>query len=311
MNVRDAYFSEIYNMTKDGADIVVVSADLGAPSLDDFRRDFPHRFVNVGIAEQNLLAVAGGIALTGKYVVAYGLNPFPITRAFDQMRNLMGYMEIPMTVAALNAGSCSAECGYTHMPIEDMAMVRTLSPNVQIVNPSDEEISKQIARRLISEKKPVFLRFDKYIHGMTYEKHEIDFSKGFYSTGENGGIVIVSNGIFIPKIKEMLDFWLKNNMKIKVIDCFSLPINEGAFLAEIVDSKLIVTIEDNMLIGGIGSMVLEILSDHSIVKPVKRWGLKFNKEIKDKFLNRDFWYEKIGLKQEQLHRELELLYKNL
>ena len=76
MNVRDAYFSEIYKLVKNGEDIVIVSADLGAPSLDDFRKDFPHRFINIGIAEQNLLSVASGIALTGKHVIAWGLYSY-------------------------------------------------------------------------------------------------------------------------------------------------------------------------------------------------------------------------------------------
>ena len=98
MIVRDAYFSEIYELTKLGEDIVIVSADLGAPSLDLFRRDFPQRFISVGIAEQNLLSVAAGIALAGKKVIAFGLNPFPVTRAFDQMRNLLNNLQIPITV---------------------------------------------------------------------------------------------------------------------------------------------------------------------------------------------------------------------
>ena len=110
--VRDSFFNEIYNQIRSDEDIYVITADLGAPSLDALRKDFPNRYISAGIAEQNLIEVSTGLAWTGKKVVAYGLNPFPITRAFDQVRCLMAELKVPFTLCALNAGLCSAESGY-------------------------------------------------------------------------------------------------------------------------------------------------------------------------------------------------------
>ena len=108
---------------------MVVSADIGAPSLDDLRLYYPEHFINVGIAEQSLISISAGLIKAGKKVVAYGLNPFPVTRAYDQIRCLMGELNIPLILCALNAGLCSANAGYTHMAIEVFGMMRML-PNI-------------------------------------------------------------------------------------------------------------------------------------------------------------------------------------
>ena len=165
MNVRDRFFYEIYGQVKSGEDVSLVSTDLGAPSLDDFRRDFPQRFVNVGIAEQNAIAVAGGLCLAGKKVVTYGLNPFPVTRAFDQIRNLMASLELPITVAALKAGTATAEAGMSHMALENISLLRTLK-NVRIISPSDETISKMAVDEMISRPAPRYTVRSLY-HGHT------------------------------------------------------------------------------------------------------------------------------------------------
>ncbi|WP_302530292.1 transketolase family protein [Megamonas funiformis] len=309
MNVRDAYFSEIYKLVKNGEDIVIVSADLGAPSLDDFRKDFPHRFINIGIAEQNLLSVASGIALTGKHVIAWGLNPFPVTRAFDQMRVFMQDMNIPLTVVALNAGSCSAECGYTHMPIEDIAMVRTLS-NIRIVNPSDEIISKSFAQDIVKTFKPTFIRFDKYIHDKYYDSNQIKLEKGFVVKSTGSDVAIITNGIFVNKIHKIEDELKSKDIRYKLIDCFCLPVDEKALIDEIRKCKLIITIEDNVKIGGLGSMILEILSDNQLNKPVKRLGLEKNGRIENKIVNREYWYKEIGLTEQQLLEKINSYWQN-
>ena len=208
-SVRDAFLSEIYQMTEQGEDIVIVSADLGAPSLDEFRRKFPHRFVNVGIAEQNLLSVATGLALSGKHVIAFGLNPFPVTRAYDQLRNFLGDLRIPVTVAALNTGTCSAECGYTHMPLEDFAMVRMI-PSIKMVNPSDTSIAKAAARELVMSSLPAYIRFDKFLTEEHYQEREVDFQKGFFEIRSSERFAVITTGNFSAVLKDNI-----NSVKIQ------------------------------------------------------------------------------------------------
>lgn len=293
MRVRDAFFNEIYNLTKEGKDIVIVSSDLGAPSLDLFRKEFPHRFVNVGIAEQNAVAVAAGLQLAGKQVIYYGLNPFPVTRAFDQVRDIMESLQVPITVTALNAGTCSADAGYTHMAIENMSIMRTLT-HVQLVNPSDVTMARKLAWECIAHPYPRYVQFDKFIEDTCYESDEdIDFEKGFISNQKESDVAVITYGIMSRKILDM-------NLPVKVIDCFALPLDEQAFIQEIQDAKKIVTVEDGVLSGGIGSMVLEILNDNGITIPVIRKGLRFSSGMPKAYVNRDQIFDSENLTDSDL-----------
>lgn len=283
-SVRDAFFSEIYKMVKNGENIYIITADLGAPSLDDFVRDFPERYISSGIAEQNLIEIAAGMTWGGCSVVAYGLNPFPITRAFDQIRCLMAELNVPITLCVLNAGLCSAECGYTHMPIEDIAMLRTLS-NIEVYNPSDENISKKLARETGRTNKPRIIRFDKSINGVMYDN--MDFGKGFEVQGRKGKawLGIVTSGCYSKELSQVCQKKYKN---VKLVDLFKLPLDEDALMEEIMNCEYIISVEENVKQGGIGSMILEILSDHGVEKSVRRYALDLKTGYYDVFIDRNY-----------------------
>lgn len=297
MNVRDRFFYEIYDRVRSGEDISLVSTDLGAPSLDDFRRDFPQRFVNVGIAEQNAIAVAGGLCLAGKKVVTYGLNPFPITRAFDQIRNLMASLELPVTVAALKAGTATAEAGISHMALENISLLRTLK-NVKIISPSDETVSKMAVDEIIDRPAPRYIQFDPFITDVLYDETEIDYKKGFALSGPKSDTVIVATGIWSHRLK-------KENLPVRLIDCFALPLCEKEFYDELKQYKRIITIEDGVDHGGIGSMALEILNDFGMVIPIERMALKFENGYPRVFSDRDMIFEQEGLTLDNLRKKLE------
>lgn len=300
MTARDAFFERIVQHTKQGEDIVIVSADLGAPSLDVFRRDFGNRFINVGIAEQNLLSVAGGLALAGKKVIAYGLNPFPVTRAYDQIRNIMSGLRIPITLTALNAGTCSAEAGYTHMPVENLAMLRPLK-HIKIINPSDESAARKAADFSVYENTPLYIQFDKFVMGSIYDEDKIDFTKGFIGTGEGSDFTVITYGIWARKFIDVCGALGKNRIGLRVVDCFSLPVAEDDFREELKRAKRIVCIEDNCREGGLGSMVLEMLSDMELPKPVKRISLQANRKKREPILcNRDKLLENEGLDMDDI-----------
>jgi transketolase len=301
VRVRDAFFTEVYRRTCEGEDIVIVSSDLGAPSLDDFRRDFPERFINVGIAEQNSIAVAGGLSWAGKKVITYGLNPFPVTRAFDQVRNVLASLQIPVTVTALNAGSCSAEAGYTHMPVENMPIMRTLK-NVDILNPSDEAMAVKLVGEVVDNPKPRYVQFDKYIDGRILNEDDIDFDKGYVAEGSGkvaSKIALVTYGIYAYELRKK-----KLPVNVKLIDCFKLPIDEDKFLKELDGVERIYTVEDSIAPGGIGSMVLEILNDRGLYIPVEKKAL-FNKTgYPEVYMNRSMLWEREGIAVDDIVNEL-------
>lgn len=296
MNMRDTFFNTVYERTCEGKDIVVVSSDLGAPSLDDFRKYFPQRFVNVGIAEQNAIAVASGLSLAGKIAITYGLNPFPVTRTFDHIRNIMASLRIPITVACLKAGTCTAEAGFSHMAIENISLLRTLR-NVQIVTPSDETISRKMVDEIINKPFPRYVQFDPFIHGNLYEDDEIDFGKGFSVSNACNDVAVVTYGIWAHQIK-------KENLPVKLIDCFALPIDTELFISEIKECKKIVTIEDGVESGGIGSMVLELLNEYGLHNTVKRMALKFRQGYPQVFTDRKTIFEEEDLTLDALKQEL-------
>lgn len=296
MTVRDAFFRRLYERTRSGEDIVIVSSDIGAPSLDDFRKDFPDRFVNVGIAEQNALAVAAGLSVTGKKVITYGLNPFPVTRGFDHLRNLLSSKGIPVTVTALNAGSCSAEAGYTHMAVENMSVMRTLK-GIRIVNPTDELIAERLADEIIDNPKPMYVQFDKYINGRLYSNDDISFEKGFVSYGEDNDTLVVSYGIFVRELIQI-------GVKAKIIDCFCLPVSEERLIDNLRRYERIFCVEDGVGSGGIGSMLLEIMNRNGIQKNVIIKSLRFAAGYPHHYINRSLLWDKESITPERLATEI-------
>lgn len=304
LSVRDAFFNEICDLVKSGEDIYIITADLGAPSLDEFREKFPERYISVGIAEQSLVSIASGLALGGKKVIAYGLNPFPITRAFDQVRCLMAELNIPITLCALNAGLCSAECGYTHIPVEDMTMMRPLG-NVRTFNPTDETIATKLAMETANCKYPRFIRFDKSLKGVMYSDKQVDFSDGFVCLKSKGhyDVGIVTCGCYAKELRD----WASGESGVQLIDIFEFPNNKTKLLEVIKDCDAILTAEENVLSGGIGSYVLEILSDSATAKPVKRLGLDFKDGYYDVFTDREYIRKSQGISIEDIIRTAERL----
>lgn len=160
MNVRELFFSEIHRRVSEGEDIVLVTSDLAAPSLDQFRKEFPERYISVGVAEQNLIATASGLAIGGKKVVAWGLNPFVTSRAYDQIRNTASLMNIPIVFAGLHTGLSSAISGPTHVVLTDISLMRTC-PNIVTYNVSDLGLAASVFEEALKFEHPCYIRIDK------------------------------------------------------------------------------------------------------------------------------------------------------
>ena len=141
---RDAFWNKIYDLAKDNKDIVVVSADMGAPSLDKYRTDLPAQFINVGIAEQNGILVASGLARAGKRVFVYAIAPFITFRCLEQIRVNNSIMKIPITVVGVGAGFGYEDSGPTHHMIEDFALIRCM-PSLVVNSISDSTMSAAVA----------------------------------------------------------------------------------------------------------------------------------------------------------------------
>jgi transketolase len=300
---RYAFLDRICELVREGADIVVVSCDYAAPQFDSFRVEFPERFVSVGIAEQNMLAVSCGLALAGKRVVAYGLAPFPSLRAADQLKNAVSYMNAPINIVVSGAGF-SAD-GITHSNTEDISFVRTL-PNVKILTPTDSVLGVAAAENVLHNQKPTYIRFERNAEGNLYGDEEVSFEKGFGVLKDGGEIAVISNGnstlraLSIVKAIDSAD-------RIKLIDLFALPFDEERLLAELAGIRKVLTIEEHVLAGGIGSVMAELFADREIPIPLQRMGIDFNGTYPDTFGNREHYLDLVGLS----NADIEDAIKNL
>lgn len=301
-DARNRYLDEIYSLIKSGEDIVIVSADLAAQSLDALKRDYPKRFITVGIAEQNLISVSCGLALTGKKVIAYTSSPFPVLRGFDQIRNAVSLMKLPISILGIGSGFSIPEYGATHYCIEDMSLMRTCA-NLKTISISDENIAKEGAQLSLTTNQPLYFRFDKMISG-NLSNDSIDFEKGFRSFGNGSDVAIVTNGYFTQELFHQLDTLSSAGISSKIIDVFSIPFDEEKFIAEIKGIKHIITIEEHVLQGGVGSIVLEVLSDNNVYKPIKRIGLNFTSGYPNIYGSREYLLETNGLSIQDLLKQI-------
>ena len=273
---RDIFFDKLYKLAKKDPDIVLVVADMGAPSLDKFRDEMPSQFINVGIAEQNAIVVGSGLALAGKKVFVYAIAPFITLRCLEQIRVSNCIMNIPITIIGMGTGFSYNSDGPTHHLIEDISILRSL-PNIEIHNITDNIMASFCAEKLCGHiDKTHYVRLDKDFCDDIYDV-DFDFSKGISKFNDGEKNIIITTG---PMVHISLDIVASLSCDIGIIDIFQIPINELVFLDIVKKAKKIITLEEHFLPGGLGSAVCEILNDNNINIHVKRLGLDINSAYK-------------------------------
>lgn len=276
MTQRDAFWIRVYELAKENRDVMVVSADMGAPALDRFRTDLPGQFVNTGIAEQNAIVIASGLAMKGKRPFVYAIAPFITLRCLEQIRVENGIMNIPITVVGVGAGFGYDDSGPTHHLTEDIAVMRSM-PNVVIHSISDNVMAQAVAEMSCTLPMTNYIRLDRKPFDGIYTEGE-DFTGGLkvLSQGKDG--VIVATGAMVHSAIAAARQLKKVNIDLGVVDLFTIPINAPIFIEKVSKSKRIITLEEHFLPGGMGSAVCEVLCDNGMTIPVKRIGLAIEKE---------------------------------
>lgn len=303
MNIsqRDVFWNRIFELAKNDRRVVVVAADMGAPALDKFRLELPGQFVNTGIAEQNTIGIAAGLARQGKIPFAYAIAPFITMRCLEQTRVNSGIMDIPINIVGVGAGFSYEESGPTHHTIEDVAMLRSM-PNIVIHNVVDGIHAKYVADVSVARKKTNYIRLDRRalpeIHGSGD-----DFSSGFSVFG-SGDVAIVGTGIMSSKAIAISKALSKNGVKCMAIDLHTIPFDEKAFVKKLSSVKALVSIEEHFLNGGMGSAILETLSDAGLLIPVKRLGLTHAKAYSYVYGGTDEIHKSCGLDQASLLKQI-------
>lgn len=240
--MRDVFLASLYEEMAHDESIFFVAADFGSPILDKIRADYPTRFINVGIAEQNLINVATGLALEGFKVFAYAIAPFITMRCYEQVRVNIAILsqirEMNINIIGVGAGVSYAMSGPTHHCLEDLSIMRTL-PNMEVFSPSDYVSAQSYVSRSLSVKKPKYIRFDAQPLVALRESVK-DFENGFEVLQEGKKVAIVSTGYMTQKAIS-----IAKELDIKLIDIYLINFYDKEKLQEALkDCEIIFTLEE-------------------------------------------------------------------
>ncbi|BEP28274.1 transketolase family protein [Helicovermis profundi] len=256
---REAYGKALVKYGKENENIVVLDADLSkSTKTAEFSTTFPERFFNMGIAEQNMLGTAAGLATSGKIPVASSFAMFAAGRAFEIVRNSICYPKLNVKICATHAGLTVGEDGASHQSIEDLAIMRSI-PNLTVINPADAVSADKLLGEMISTYGPMYARFGRAAVPVIYsEDQKFEIGKSI-TVKEGEDITIIATGIMVNEALEAAKELEKIGLSIRVIDMHTIkPIDEEAIVKAAIETKLIVTAEEHSIIGGLGSAVAEV-----------------------------------------------------
>ena len=267
---RDSFWDKIYELALKDRDIIVISADMGAPALDKFRTNIPAQFINTGIAEQNAILVASGLAMEGKKVFVYAIASFLTLNCIEKIRVQSGMMNIPINIVGVGAGFSYPDSGPTHHLSEDIAIMRAI-PNITTISVSDEFMAEKLAINYKEYSNTYYIRLERQPDGTIYNSSsEVDLEKGIHLLSKGSSkTLLISNGNLLFKCRDIIE---KNKLELGLCDLYRFPINLDSFKKVVSGYDKIVCVEESFLPGGIGSAVLEALSDLELSIPCKRIG---------------------------------------
>ncbi len=251
-------------------DFVVLDADLAAATQTGmFKKAFPERFYDCGIAEQNMMGIAAGIASTGKKVVCSSFAMFAAGRAYEQVRNSIGYPHLNVVIGATHAGISVGEDGATHQCCEDIALMRTI-PGMTIINPADETEAKLAVAAALDHDGPVYMRFGRLAVPVIFgEDYKFEIGKGV-ELKEGSDVTIVATGLMVNEAMQAYDLLKADGISARIINIHTIkPLDKDIIIKAAKETGAIVTAEEHSVIGGLGSAVSEVLSEECPVPVVK------------------------------------------
>lgn len=260
-------------MSKHGG-VKVVSADMSRPAgLDRFKNQYPNDFYNTGIAEQNMLGVAAGLASEGYTMVAEAQACFLSMRSFEQVRQYMGYMQFPIVCVGINSGFSLTFFGNSHYAIEDMAIMRAI-PNVIVLSASDASMAVTLFEKALDMHAPIYLRLSGGLNAPIVYNAQPDMRIGGANVLLEGkDVVLLATGSMVHNAMQTAKLLSLQGVEAKVVDMYSIkPINKE-LIENATKSKLIVTIEEHNIVGGLGGAVAEVLAESASSVKLLRLGI--------------------------------------
>jgi transketolase len=270
---REAYGKALVELGQINSNVVVMDADLSkSTKTADFAKVFPERFINAGIAEQNMIGMAAGLAAAGKVVYASSFAVFATGRAFEQVRNSLAYGKLNVKVCASHAGITVGEDGGSHQSVEDIAIMRSI-PNMCVVVPADGTTTRQAVFKLYEHQGPVYLRLGRSAEPLIYD-NTVDFAIGKGIELRQGtDATLIACGIMVGKCMEAAKVLQGQDINVSVVDMHTIkPIDRELVIKKARETGAILTVEEHSVLGGLGSAVCEVVCE-SYPVPVQRMGI--------------------------------------
>lgn len=268
---RESYGNALAELGKEHADVVVLDADLAAATKTGvFKKAFPERHIDCGIAECNMIGVAAGIAATGKVPFASSFAMFAAGRAFEQVRNSVGYPKLNVKIGATHAGISVGEDGASHQCNEDIALMRTI-PGMVVINPSDDIEAKAAVKAAYEHQGPVYMRFGRLAVPVINDNEDYKFELGKGVVLREGrDVTIIATGLPVANCLEAAEKLAADGIEAKVINIHTIkPLDEELVIAAAKETGQVVTVEEHSVIGGLGSAVCDVLSEKAPTKVLK------------------------------------------
>lgn len=272
---REAYGKTLAKLANENKNIVVLDADLSkSTKTAEFKDVCPERHLNMGIAEANMMAVAGGLASCGKVPFASTFAMFAAGRAFEQIRNTICYPKLNVKVCATHAGVSVGEDGASHQPIEDISLMRSI-PNMTVISPSDAVETEAVIRAITEYDGPCYVRLGRLAVPVINDNPEYKFELGKAVTLREGkDATIIATGLMVEAALDAYNTLAEEGIKVRVLNIHTIkPLDNEAIIKAAKETGVIITAEEHSIIGGLGSAVCETVTENCPV-PVVRVGVK-------------------------------------
>lgn len=260
---RESYGNALVELGKEHEDVIVLDADLAAATKTGiFKKAFPDRHVDCGIAECNMMGIAAGLSTCGMVPFASTFAMFAAGRAYEQVRNSIGYPKLNVKIGATHAGISVGEDGATHQCLEDLALMREI-PGMVVLNPSDDIEARACVKAAYEHQGPVYMRFGRLAAPVINDRpdYRFEIGKGVLLK-EGSDVTLVATGLMVSETLEAAKELEKSGISCEVINMHTIkPLDEALLLASAAKTKAVVTVEEHSVIGGLGSAVADTLSE--------------------------------------------------
>jgi len=273
--MRDIFIKTLSELCKKDPNIILLTGDLGFGVLDNFKKQFPKNFINVGVAEQNMTGIATGLALEGKIAFTYSIANFPTLRCLEQIRNDACYHNANVKIISIGGGFSYGALGISHHATEDLAIMRAL-PDITVIAPAGEWEVVRATKAIYSHPGTCFLRIDKSMGDDKSIKNNEDFSIGKGRLLCDGNdCTIISTGGILEEALLARSILIEEGISTRIISMHSIkPLDEKIILDSLMDTKFLITLEEHSIFGGLGGAVSEVIAENDVdYKKFKRIGL--------------------------------------